>query len=307
MLIDKQKKTHLFYCECCQFTCNNKTHYSRHLLTAKHFRLNNTNENNNNFTPEKVSIVEYNCNCGKTYKHLSSLTKHKKMCNKIVNKKSCVLTEISNDLILQLVKENKELKEILIEQNKKTEKQMNTIIELTKNNKTININSNSNSSTFNLNFFLNETCKNAMNITDFVNSIKLQLTDLENVGRQGFVDGISNIIVKNLKALDQSIRPLHCTDKKRETLYIKDENKWEKEDITCQKVRNAINTIAKKNSKLLIDYKYKYPDCLDSNSRNSDKYTKLIIEAYGGKNNENNENEHKIIKNIAKEVVINKA
>jgi len=186
-------------------------------------------------------------------------------------------------------------------------KQNTQLLELIKNG-THNINSNnvtnSHNKSFNLNFFLNETCKDAMNIMDFVDSIKLQLSDLENVGKVGFVNGISNIIVKNLKALDETQRPVHCTDKKREVIYVKDEDKWEKEDTEYKKVRKAIKSIAKKNSKLLFEFKEKHPDCVEGDSKHSDTYSKLVVEAYGGANKEDNDNENKIIKNISKEVVI---
>jgi hypothetical protein len=168
------------------------------------------------------------------------------------------------------------------------------------------INNNSNNKTFNLNVFLNEHCKDAMNIMDFVDSLKLQLSDLESVGKLGFVEGISNIIVKNLKALDVHKRPVHCSDSKREVMYIKDENKWEKENEDKQKLRKAIKRIANKNSKLLPIFKEKYPDCIKSISPYSDQYNKLIIEAMGGSGNEDFDNENKIIKKIAKEVTIDK-
>jgi hypothetical protein len=145
-----------------------------------------------------------------------------------------------------------------------------------------------------------------MNIMDFVDSIKLQLCDLEKVGRIGYVEGISNIIVKNLNSLDESKRPVHCTDAKREVMYVKDENKWEKENENKQKLRNAIKHVAHKNSKLLNDFKIKHPDCGKSESRFSDQYNKLVIEAMGGKGDNDLEKEDKIIKNIAKEVIINK-
>jgi hypothetical protein len=139
---------------------------------------------------------------------------------------------------------------------------------------------------------------------EFVESIKLQLSDLENVGKVGFVNGITNIIVKNLNALNETQRPVHCTDKKREVIYVKDEDKWEKEDTEYKKVRKAIKTIAKKNSKLLFEFKKKYPDCIDGDSKHSDTYNKLLVEAYGGANKKDIENETKIIKNISKEVLI---
>jgi TonB-dependent SusC/RagA subfamily outer membrane receptor len=167
-------------------------------------------------------------------------------------------------------------------------------------------NTNCNNKTFNLNFFLNETCKNALNINDFVDSIKLQLTDLENVGKLGFINGITNIIVKNLNALNETERPVHCTDRKRKTIYVKDEDKWEKEDAECKKVRKAIKHVANKNSKLLFEFKEMHPDCVDGDSKHSDQYSKLVVEAYGGANQEDAENENKIINNILKVVTIDK-
>ena len=145
-----------------------------------------------------------------------------------------------------------------------------------------------------------------MNIMDFVDSIKVQLCDLEKVGKIGYVEGISSIIVKNLNSLDETKRPVHCTDAKREVMYIKDENKWEKENENKQKIRKAIKHIAHKNSKMLKDFKNKHPDCDKSDSRFSDQYNKLVIEALGGKGDNDLEKEDKIIKNIAKEVTIDK-
>jgi hypothetical protein len=157
-----------------------------------------------------------------------------------------------------------------------------------------------------LNVFLNEYCKDAMNIMDFVDSLKLQLTDLENVGKLGYVEGISNIIVKNLRELDVHKRPVHCSDSKREVMYIKDENKWEKENDEKNKLRKVIKKIANKNSRLLPQFKEKYPDCIKSSSPYSDQYNKLIIEAMGGSGDNELEKEDKIIKKIAKNVLIDK-
>ena len=145
-----------------------------------------------------------------------------------------------------------------------------------------------------------------MNIMDFVDSVKLQLSDLEKVGEIGFVEGISNIIVKNLKALDVEKRPVHCTDSKREVLYIKDDNKWEKEEHKNNRIRKVIKYIAHKNSKLLPQFREKYPDCNKSQSIQSDQYNKLIIEAMGGSGDNEIEKEDKIIKNISKIVTIDK-
>jgi hypothetical protein len=168
------------------------------------------------------------------------------------------------------------------------------------------INNISNNKTFNLNVFLNEQCKDAMNIMDFVDSLKLQLSDLESVGKLGFVEGISNIIVKNLNAMDIHKRPVHCSDSKRDVMYVKDEDRWEKENENKIKLRKAIKYIAHKNSKMLPEFKTKYPDCGQSTSKKSDQYNKLIIEAMGGSGDNDLEKEDKIIKNIAKGVIIEK-
>jgi hypothetical protein len=165
---------------------------------------------------------------------------------------------------------------------------------------------NSHNKSFNLQFFLNETCKDAMNIMDFVNSLKIELSDLENVGKVGYVNGVSNIIVKNLNLLDETKRPVHCTDTKREVMYVKDENKWEKEDETKKNIKKLIKHVTYKNSKLLKEYKAKYPGCESSDSKYSYTYDKLLVETYGGKGDNDQEKENKIIRNIAKEVTIEK-
>ena len=276
-----------FFCKKCHYYTSNKKDYTKHIMTSKHTRLTNTNELANK-NPEKSQ--DYLCICGRIYKHLSSLCKHKKVCEFVENNTDTNETIFDKDLIMLLVKQNTELLEVL------------------KNgtNNTVISNNHSNNKTFNLQFFLNETCKDAMNIMDFVNSIQLQLSDLESVGKLGFIEGISNIITTNLKALDITQRPVHCTDNKRETIYIKDENKWEKEDEQKVKLRKAIKKIATKNLCLLPKFKEAHPDCNRSSSKYSDQYNKIIIEACGGSGNNDLEKEDKIIRNIAKNVTIDK-
>jgi hypothetical protein len=166
-------------------------------------------------------------------------------------------------------------------------------------------NTNSHNKSFNLQFFLNETCKDAMNITEFVDSIQLQLSDLERVGEIGYVEGISNIIVKNLKQLDVDKRPVHCTDKKRETMYVKDSDKWEKDEENS-KIRKAIKKVASKNQRLIPRFKEEHPDCIKYHSKYSDQYNKLIVESMGGSGDNDFEKEEKIIKNISKNVIVDK-
>jgi hypothetical protein len=313
------KNAEKYYCYFCHFKCCKKSNYDIHLLTAKHKKNENGNENgkNDNRKVPKNATLNYVCCCGKIYKHSSGLSRHKNAnnCIQIQNlEQNNILTEedepefkILTNLVLEVVKQNQEL----INQNNETQKQnqclTNKLYEICKNgtNNTM-INNNSHNKTFNLNVFLNEQCKDAMNIMEFVDSLKLQLVDLENVGKLGFVEGISNIIVKNLQALDVHKRPVHCSDSKREVMYIKDEDKWEKENDEKLKLRKAIKRIANKNSRLLPVFKQKHPDCGKSESAFSDQYNKLIIEAMGGSGNEDFDNENKIIKKIAKEVTINK-
>ena len=295
-----------FVCQFCDFKCSKKSNYVAHVNTKKH----NDNKmviNDNNFVPKNA---EYVCKCGNIYKHMSGLSRHKKNCNfttEQINEQQLTTINPSNiittELVLEVIKDNKEMKQIILEQH-------NTIHNLVKNgtNQITNShnNTNSNNKTFNLQFFLNETCKDAMNIMDFVDSIKLQLSDLEKVGELGYTQGISNIITTNLKALDVTQRPVHCTDKKRETMYIKDEDKWEKEDEQNSKLKKMIRDVESKNIKLLPLFREKYPEYKNSSSKVSDKYDKIVLEAMGGAGNNDGEKEDKIIHNISKCVVIDK-
>ena len=276
-----------YTCTKCNYNTSRKSNFEEHLLTSKH--------QNSAIIAEKMqktSNKSYDCDtCGKKYKVLSGLWKHKKKCTNEEN--------ISNkDLVIMLLKENNELKQMMLE----TMKSDKNVINSNNNN-----NVNSHNKTFNLQFFLNETCKDAMNITDFVDSIKLQLSDLENVGRLGYVNGISKIIIKNLNALDETKRPIHCTDTKREILYVKDEDIWKKDndnDKIC--IKKAIKRVAYKNCKLIPEFREKHPDCNKSDSRYSDQYNKMIVEAMGGSGDNDCEKEDKIIQNISKEVPIKK-
>jgi hypothetical protein len=261
-----------------------------------------SNETNETKMKQKGS-EKFQCFCGKYLNSRTTLWRHKKICN---SKKDDILTVNSYEPT------DKELIMLLIKEHTKLVEQNSEILEVIKNgtNNTNNTNSNnitnSHNKTFNLQFFLNETCKHAMNITDFVDSIKLQLSDLENVGRVGYVEGISNIITANLKALDVTQRPVHCTDKKREVLYIKDENKWEKEGEDKKKIRKAIKRLASKNQRLLPKFKEAHPDCIKAASLFSDQYNKIIIESMGGSGDNDIEKEDKIIRNITKNVTIEK-
>jgi hypothetical protein len=291
------KENPRYCCDYCGIITNNKKDYTKHLLTAKHTKLTNVNKQLTDISHFSQDCVINNCNtficdiCEKTYKSRVGLWKHKKQCFCKEDKESLTPFSSDKELIMMLIKQNAELMEI---------------VKNGTNNTTNNTNTNCMNKTFNLQFFLNETCKDAMNIMDFVDSIKLQLSDLERYGEVGYVENISNIITTNLKALDVSQRPVHCTDRKRETIYIKDENKWEKADDNNSKLRTAIRRVANKNIKLLPQYREKYPGCQYADSKYSDKYNKTVVEAMGGAGNNDVEKEDKIIHNISKNVVIEK-
>jgi hypothetical protein len=273
------------------------------MLSSKHQKNAKVNvlETNGNHNMPKICSSKYFCEiCKKEFKNRSGLWKHKNKCNLIEDNVN-IEKEHNNSNEIQ------ELKEIMKYLMKENSEMKNIILEVVKNgtNNTNITHTNSHNKAFNLNFFLNETCKDAMNIMDFVESIKLQVSDLESVGELGYVEGISNIIVKNLNALDVTQRPVHCTDKKRETIYIKDDNKWEK-DEEQKKMHKMIKKVADKNARLLPKFTEKYPDYKNYHSKTSDKYSKIIIEAMGGSGDNDYEKEEKIIKNIAKNILVEK-
>ena len=282
------KKPLGFSCEKCDFITCNKKDYNRHLQTKKHLSIDFQGK-----TPQKT---HYDCSCGKSYKDYSGLWRHKKKCPKInVN---------LNDTIEDVDISDKDLILTLIQQNNELQKQMLEVIKNGTHNTNI---SNSNNKTFNLQLFLNETCKDAMNIMEFVDSIKIQLCDIESIGELGFVNGMSKLIIKNLNALAENMRPVHCNDPKRDSLYVKDANVWEKEDSDNKKIKKAIKYISHKNICAIPEWKAKYPDCIYSHSKKSDQYNHIVIEAMGGSGDNDAEKADKIVKKIAKEVIIDKS
>jgi hypothetical protein len=306
MEINLTPKNAEFCCNYCDFICSKNSEWIRHINTKKHIhRVNGNNLEN----AEIKKNAEHICNCGKKFSSNSGLWKHNQKCktyktnNNKTNNNNLISNEPSDkELIVLLINENKELKNMMIEQQNMV---MKVLENGTHNNHSHNT-TNSHNKAFNLNFFLNETCKDAMNIMDFVDSIKLQLSDLEKVGEIGYVEGISKIITKNLKALDITQRPIHCTDKKREVLYVKDEDKWEKEDEDKNKLKKAIKRVVSKNQRLIPQFKEKHPDCGKSASKFSDQYNKIIVESMGGPGDNDYEKEEKIIQKISREVIVDK-
>ena len=292
-----------YFCESCDFKCSRKSEWDIHVLRPKHINSQNGNKME---ILETQKISRHICLCKKEYKTNSGLWKHSKVCNFKEKTETNIgttneLNTISPELILNIIQQNQEFKDLLLEQNK-------TIIELSKNSTTNNTNTNINShnKTFNLQVFLNETCKDAMNIMDFVDSIKIQLSDIESIGELGYVNGMSKLIIKHLNALEENMRPVHCSDPKRDSLYVKDKNVWEKEDPENKKIKKAIKYISNKNICALPEWKAKYPDCIYSDSNKSDQYNHIILEAMGGSGDNDAEKADKIVKKIAKVVTIDK-
>ena len=321
MISNDSKKTHknayTYHCELCDFDTCNSTDYTRHVATLKHKKhVNGSKMVPNDILKTHQNAKPFTCSCGKKYSHDSGYYRHKKTCTKshsiddttttnfALDKEFVMMVLKQNSEILkvnqEVVKENHELKTMMMT----TQNQIMEVLKTGTHNTTNN--TNSHNKTFNLQFFLNETCKNAMNIMDFVDSLKLQLVDLERMGEIGFVNGMSNIIIKNLQSMDVTERPVHCTDQKREVIYVKDAGKWDKEEESKPKLRKAIKHIAHKNAKLISEFKTKYPDYNTCASTISTQYNTMVIEAMGGIGCNDANNENKIIKRISKEIMVDK-
>ena len=297
-----------YKCEICDIKTNNKKDFSKHLNTTKH-----KNRTNLNVLEHENPSKKFQCKlCHKFYIARNSLWYHEKKCPLLneCEKEKTNTVEVNkdgNEIIELLIKENSDFKNIVFELVKSNSNLQKQMLDVCKNNNNINntIISNSNNKTFNLHFFLNEQCKDAMNIMDFVNSVTLQLSDLENVEKLGYVEGISKIMIQKLSEMDIYKRPVHCSDAKRDTMYVKDKDKWEKEGTDHALLHKAIKYISKKNSDLLVAWSNKYPSSKNISSNVNDQYMRMIKQSMGG-NGEIEDNEDKIIKKLAKMMIIDK-
>jgi len=316
-----QKNANIYNCNTCDFTCSKQSNYESHILTRKHKILTNTYE----ILPKNATM--HTCSCGKKYKHRQSLYNHKTQCLQTQDTSINIpALEIYNDytaqishnddkmqtnLILELVKQNQEFKNLLIKQSNQMIEQNKTIIEVAKNsqiNNTINNNNtNSNNKTFNLNFFLNETCKDAMNMKDFIKSLELSMPELEKMGEIGFAEGMSRVFVDRLNSLDITKRPIHCSDVKREIIHIKDDNKWERDNANLDRLRKIIKQLTHKNILRVDDWKKANPGCTEYNSRKNDQYLRINMEAIGPVDEiEVKRDFGKIIRRVAEHTAIDK-
>jgi hypothetical protein len=286
-----------YECTLCEYNTIRKSQYERHLGTSKHQSI-----IDNVFMQDPLQCN----NCNKKYKDRSGLWKHKKKCkideNVVIDKANNTMDDVINDnaelkkLMLDILKNNNELQK----QNQDFQLQM---LEICKTSNNVNINNNSHNKTFNLQVFLNEECKDAMNLSDFIKSILLQPNNLEDLGEFGYVEGMSKIILKELSNTAQNKRPVHCSDIKRETLYVKEENKWEKEGPENLRLKHAIRDIEKKNMAVLMnEWKADHPDHKNGDSNENNIYMKLVKEIMNG----SAENINKVIRRLAKEIIIEK-
>lgn len=297
---NQSKNSFKYSCEICQFYSHKKSNYDDHLLTRKHKMSISGKLEINKIQPNPAT--KFCCqNCGKNYKDNSGLWRHKKKC-KIINESDSDSDNDSEDNIKNSISD-KELIMMLVKQNS----QLMEVIKNGTNNTNQSHNTNSLNKTFNLQFFLNETCKNAMNIGEFVSSIKPQLADLEATGRLGYVEGVSNIILNNLKTLKIHDRPIHCSDQKREVIYIKDNDEWTKEEEDKPILTKAIKVIANENIKNIKEWRNENPDCIHADSKKNNLYLKIVSNAMSGSSSEEtSKNINKIISNVAKQVIIDK-
>ena len=292
------KQAPLYYCESCDFNSSKKSNYDIHLTTAKHKKI--TNDDNNQ------SIKSHICKCGKEFKYRQGLSRHRKTCVEPcqIEPPPQPSSQVDMTVVLELLKQNQEFKDLLIEQNK----QMLILAQKACNHNNINTNCNNNNK-FNLNVFLNETCKDAITFSDFINSIEVTMDDFIQTGNMGFVNGISKVMMERIKDMDLHTRPLHCTDLKRETVYIKNEEKWDKEDGDNSHLRKAVKCVAKKNYNQLHKwYNNKIPEVETLGTEECEDYFKFYKSALGGYDKEEDKRfEDKIIKNVLREVILDKS
>jgi hypothetical protein len=306
----REKREVLFYCKNCDYKCSVKFSYDRHLLTAKHqkqaqMKQNETNETKKEKKEKSENYDQNTCECGQSFYSRTTLWRHRKKCNQNLNLNlnSTNIQQIEPQMLIEVLKQNQEFQMFMIEQHK----QMIEMAMSANNVINTNCNNTNNNNTFNLQLFLNEKCKDALNINEFVDTIKMQLTDLENFAHLGYAEGVSKICVKNLNILDTFKRPIHCSDAKRETLYIKNNNEWIKENDDRSLLKDAIKKIANKNIRQINEWIKENPNCTDPTSKNNNKYLKIVMNSMSGATiEEQQDNIEKIVKNVTKAVTIDK-
>lgn len=278
-----------FYCEKCYFRTSRKSQYDIHLLTAKHKKMTNDDKNRTYIS------AAYSCGCGKEYRYRQGLHSHKKKCSQkvAVLENTLAPSDNLNVLVLDLLKQNQELHKHIIE----LSKEKSTVTTTNSHNNTTNNN-------FNLKFFLNETCKDAITADQFVKDIQISFGDLENIGNRGYVEGFTDIILKQLRTLDVTKRPFHCTDVKRETIYIKETDAWKKDNEEKEKLKNVIENVAVKGRQNVPSWQHSHPEVRVLDSNDYEMNHKIIRNTWGDGDTE--KLQEKVIKTLAKEVHVDK-
>jgi hypothetical protein len=316
------KKPNDFQCDKCDFKCFKKGDWNRHILTQKHQYEPSEPE----ITPSVTEKVQqYTCLCGEVFNSRTTTWRHKKNCNKMsvnkipANKITMTINEIESsptmlteEMVMKLLNQNNDLQKIIMDQNakmlelvSKTQIQGSHVVQVQTNNSSKVIN---NTRNFNLNVYLNEVCKEALNLSEFVEGLKVKLLDLEETAQRGYTEGVSRIFINGLNELSENKRPIHCSDLKREVLYIKNEDEWRKEDGSKKEITRAIKRVSNKNIRQINEWQKKYPEFRDPESKESDRYMEMICNTMGGSTDEEqHKNMEKIIRNISREVVIDKS
>ena len=318
-----QKNCMNFYCKSCGYSCSRKSSYNIHNKSKKHI-ANNANKNANLKFAEQI----YTCKCGKIYKHRSSFSRHSAICNysndynvnTIDNSENGNILEKQAEnpvidsepdykhMFIELIKQNSDFKSLIIEQQKENQTLQKQLIDVVKEGKTINnmTNSNNNNNQFNLNFFLNNTCKDAMNMSEFIENMDVDFNDIEYIGRNGYVNGMTNMILSRIKELDVTKRPLHCTDLKRETMYIKDNDEWNKDTPDNTQLRNMVKIVAKHNQYQFPLWREKHPASDDMNSETFEFSLKMIQNILGDVGEEHIKLDNKVMRNLSKHILVDK-
>ena len=305
--IKNAKNAGYFHCDKCNFSCSKKSDFDRHESTRKHQIRTNTNKyEQKNAKKTLIHNKSYSCQCGKFFKHASSLWNHKKKCRIIpaddintIPPENPFMNQSQPDFVttmMQLIKQNQEFKEIIIELSKK-----DTTINNNNNNTT-----NNNHQKFNLNFFLNNTCKDAMNMSDFIDNMDINFEDIENIGKNGYVTGMTDMIMSRIKSLDVTKRPMHCTDLKRETMYIKDNNEWEKDTPDNKKLHKMMSIISKRNYSTIPLWRDEHPECQNMKHPQCDFSVDMLRNVLGDVGEGQIKLHNKVIKNISKHIIVDK-
>ena len=309
-----------FECKICNYKTVSKRDYNKHLSTRKH-------QNRTLLNKKVPKSPQFICGlCNKSFNARNSLWYHKKKCTGVYESdEDSYLDEhaqddaVESDTIVALIKQNQEFKELLFEQSKQLQDTQNQLVKTNEQNmnmqiklldafkdgKTIN-NTTNNNQKFNLNFFLNTTCKDAMNMSEFIENMNINVKDIENIGKNGYVSGMTDMILSRIKELDVTKRPVHCTDLKRETMYIKDNNEWSKDTPENSKLHKMIGCVAKRNYAFVPVWRKQHPESDNWEHPEYDFCVNMMRNILGDIGNEQIKLDNKVIKKLSRHILIDK-